>query len=146
MDQRVSLITLGVSDVDRAAAFYGALGWTGQAPEGADVVFFQAGGMVLALWGREHLAADSGIEPSPINDSGWGGMTLAHNVETPAAVDEAIGEARAAGARIVREPGETFWGGYSAAFHDLDGHPWEIARNPMWTLAPDGSVRLPAAD
>ena len=139
MEQRVSLITLGVRDLDRSRAFYEALGWTTGAAPADDVVFFQAGGMVVALWGRASLAEDSGVEDS----GGWGGMTLAHNVRSPAEVDAVIEEARAAGAGIVREPAETFWGGYSAAFTDPDGHPWEIAHNPRWTIRDDGSVELP---
>jgi uncharacterized protein len=139
MEQRVSLVTLGVSDLGRARAFYEALGWkTGAAP-GDDVAFFQAGGMVLALWDRAKLAEDSGVE----DGGGWGGVTLAHNVRSPEEVDAVIEEARAAGADIVREPAETFWGGYSAAFTDPDGHAWEIAHNPRWTIHEDGSVELP---
>lgn len=139
MQQRVSLVTLGVGDLARARSFYEALGWTtGAAPED-DVVFFPAGGMVVALWDRGSLAEDSGVEDS----GGWGGVTLAHNVRSPAEVDAVVQEARAAGANIVREPGETFWGGYSAAFTDPDGHTWEIAHNPHWKLREDGSVELP---
>ncbi|MDP9385456.1 MAG: VOC family protein [Actinomycetota bacterium] len=139
MEQRLSVITLGVADLARARAFYEALGWTtGAAPED-DVVFFQAGGLVVALWGRDQLAADSGVTEDP---GGWGGITLAHNVGSPDEVDAVIEEARAAGARIAREGGPTFWGGYSGAFADPDGHPWEVAHNPHWTLEADGSVRL----
>ena len=137
MDQRVSLVTLGVSDLARARAFYEALGWT-PAPGPPEVVFFQAGGMVLGLWDRAALARDS-----TTNDGGgWGGVTLAHNVASPADVDAAIEEARAAGATIGREPAETVWGGYSGLFLDPDGHPWEVAHNPHWTLGADGAVRL----
>ena len=138
MDQRVSLVTLGVSDLARSRAFYEELGWTTGADPGDDVVFFQAGGMVVALWGRAALAEDSGVT----DPGGWGGITLAHNVGSPAEVDTVIEEARAAGGAIVREPGATDWGGYSAAFTDLDGHPWEVAHNPHWTIGEDGSVRL----
>ena len=138
MDQRLSLVTLGVTDLPRARAFYEALGWrTGAAPD-ADVVFFQAGGMVVALWDRAELAADSGVT----DGGGWGGVTFAYNTRSPAEVDAVIEEARAAGATIAREPGETFWGGYSAIFVDPDGHPWEVAHNPRWTINPDGSVSL----
>src|SRR6266446_10294398 len=131
MDQRVSLITLGVSDLARARSFYEALGWRTGAGAEDDVVFFQAGGMVVALWGREQLAKDSGVE----DGGGWGGVTLAYNVRSPEEADTAIEQARAAGARIAREPGTTFWGGYSGIFVDPDGHPWEVAHNPHWTLA-----------
>jgi uncharacterized protein len=140
MQQRVSLVTLGVSDLGRARAFYEALGWsTGAAPDD-DVVFFQAGGMIVALWDRTLLAEDSGVS----DGGGWGGVTFAYNTRSPAEVDAAIDEARTAGATIVREPGETFWGGYSGVFVDPDGHPWEVAHNPRWTIAADGSVRLPS--
>jgi uncharacterized protein len=139
MEQRISLATLGVRDLARARAFYEALGWTTRAEPDDDVVFFRSGGMVLALWDRGRLAEDSGVEDS----GGWGGVTLAHNVRSPAEVDAVVEEARAAGANIVREPAKTFWGGYSAAFTDPDGHPWEIAHNPRWTIRDDGSIELP---
>lgn len=138
MKQRVSLITLGVTDLGRARRFYEALGWTTGAEPDADVVFFQAGDMVLALWDRARLAEDSTVEDS----GGWGGVTLALNLGSPAEVDTVIEEARAAGATIGREPAETFWGGYSGVFVDPDGHPWEIAHNPRWTLTEDGGLRL----
>jgi catechol 2,3-dioxygenase-like lactoylglutathione lyase family enzyme len=138
VEQRVSLITLGVEDLARSRAFYEALGWrTGAAPED-DVVFFQAGGMIVALWDRARLADDSGVE----DGGGWGGITLAHNVRSPQEVDRVLAEAQAAGARIPRMGAETFWGGYSGMFVDPDGNPWEVAHNPHWTLDPDGSVRL----
>jgi catechol 2,3-dioxygenase-like lactoylglutathione lyase family enzyme len=138
VEQRLSLVTLGVADLARASAFYQALGWqTGAAPAD-DVVFFQSGGMIVALWGRDQLAEDSGVEDS----GGWGGVTLAHNVRSPEEVDAVIVEAERAGARIARPGGETFWGGYSGVFVDPDGHPWEVAHNPHWTLDENGSVRL----
>ena len=137
MEQRVSVITLGVSDLRRARAFYEALGWATNAAEDDDVVFFQAGGTVVSLWDRGRLAEDSGVEDA----GGWGGITLAHNVRSPAEVDAVIAGAEAA-ARRSRRGAETFWGGYSGAFVDLDGHPWEVAHNPHWTLAEDGSVSL----
>jgi catechol 2,3-dioxygenase-like lactoylglutathione lyase family enzyme len=139
MEQRISLATLGVTDLARARAFYEALGWTTRAEPGDDVVFFRAGGVVIALWDRAKLAGDSGVE----DGGGWGGVTLAHNVRSPEEVEAVVEEARAAGANIVREPAETFWGGYSAAFTDPDGHPWEIAHNPRWTIRDDGSIELP---
>jgi uncharacterized protein len=138
VDQRVSLITLGVADLARARAFYEALGWsTGAAPED-DVVFYQAGGMIVALWDRGRLATDSGVA----DGGGWGGVTLAYNTRSPADVDAVIEEARAAGAAIPRGPSETFWGGYSGMFVDPEGHPWEVAYNPRWTVGEDGSVSL----
>ena len=138
MEQRVSLFTLGVSDLDRARAFYEALGWQTGAEQGEDVVFFQAGGMLVALWSRALLAEDSGVE----DGGGWGGVTFAYNTRSPEEVDAVIEEARHAGARIAREPGATFWGGYSGMFVDPDGHPWEVAHNPHWTVHDDGSVSL----
>ena len=138
MKQRVSLITLGVSDLGRARGFYEALGWeTGAAPED-DVAFFQAGDMVFALWDRVKLAEDSAVE----DGGGWGGVTLALNFGSPAEVDAVIEEARDAGATIGREPAKTFWGGYTGIFLDPDGHPWEVAHNPHWTITEDGGVRL----
>jgi catechol 2,3-dioxygenase-like lactoylglutathione lyase family enzyme len=140
MEQRVSLITLGVADVARARVFYERLGWQTAVEPAADVSFFQAGGIVVALWGRAALAADSVV----LDDGGgWGGITLAHNVRSREDVDAVLGEARAAGATIARPGAETFWGGYSGVFVDLDGHRWEIAHNPYWTLRDDGSVVLP---
>lgn len=138
MKQRVNVITLGVSDLGRARRFYEALGWVTKAEPDDDVVFFQAGGMVVALWDRGRLAADSCVEDVP----GWGGVTLALNLGSAAEVDQVTEEARAAGAKIGREPAETFWGGYSSVIIDPDGHPWEIAHNPHWTITEDGGVRL----
>jgi uncharacterized protein len=141
MDQRLSLITLGVADVGRAREFYEALGWKldgGVDDETDHVAFFQAGCMIVALWSREKLAADSVVD----DPGGWGGVTLAYNVRSPAEVDAVIEEARAAGARIGRPGAETFWGGYSGLFVDPDGHPWEVAHNPRWTVHDDGSTTL----
>jgi predicted lactoylglutathione lyase len=138
MEQRVSLVTLGVRDLARARAFYEGLGWHTNAAPDDDVVFFQAGGIIVALWGRERLAEDSGVEDS----GGWGGITLAHNVRSPAEVDAVLAEAAAVGGTVVRAGAETFWGGYSGAFTDPEGHAWEVAHNPHWTLADDGSVTL----
>jgi catechol 2,3-dioxygenase-like lactoylglutathione lyase family enzyme len=138
MEQRLSLVTLGVADLARARAFYEGLGWvSGAAPED-DVVFFQTGGMIVALWGRDQLAEDTVVE----DNGGWGGVTLAYNARSPADVDAVLDEARRAGARIAREGAETFWGGYSGVFVDPDGHPWEVAHNPHWTIKDDGSVLL----
>ena len=137
MEQRISLVTLGVRDIDRARAFYEALGWSGESPDG-DVVFFQAGGMIVALWGRDKLAADSVVDDT----GGWGGVTLAYNAASPADVDRVLAEADAAGATIGRPGATTFWGGYSGIFVDPDGHPWEVAHNPGWVLRDDGSVHL----
>jgi uncharacterized protein len=138
MDQRVSLITLGVADTAEARRFYEGLGWSGMSPDG-DVVFFQTGCMILALWGRDKLAEDSMLKDS----GGWGGVTLAHNVASPEEVDGVLDRARAAGGRIGRPGAPTFWGGYSGIFIDPDGHPWEVAHNPGWRLDADGSLHLP---
>ena len=97
--------------------------------------------MVVALWSREELATDSAVE----DPGGWGGVTLAHNVRSPEEVDAVLAEAEAAGATIGRPERETFWGGYSRLFIDPDGHPWEVAHNPHWTIAEDGSVSIVAS-
>lgn len=129
------MITLGVSDLARARAFYEALGWqVADAP--GDVVFFQVGGLVVSLWGRAQLAEDSCVTDA----GGWGGITLAYNTRARDEVDAALAQARAAGARIGREAAETFWGGYSGVFIDPDGHPWEVAHNPHWRIADDGAT------
>ena len=125
MEQRVSLITLGVADVAVAKAFYERLGWRCTL-DVQETVFFQIGGSVLALWGRDKLAKDSCV----VDAGGWGGVTLAYNVRSPDEVDRVIEVARAAGAKIGREPAKTFWGGCSGVFIDPDGHPWEVAHNP----------------
>lgn len=137
----MSLITLGVADLARAKAFYERLGWRGSGPAD-DVVFFQAGGTVVALWGREQLAEDSVVEDT----GGWGGITPAHNVRSPAEVDAVLAQADRAGGTIARPGAPTFWGGYSGVFHDPDGHPWEVAHNPFWTIRDDGSIELAPPD
>ncbi|MGC4850003.1 VOC family protein [Micromonospora sp. DT15] len=136
MEQRISLITLGVADVARAKAFYEQLGWRGQEVE--ETVFFQAGGLALVLWGRDKLAEDAGIE-----GPGTGAMTLAQNVRSQAEVDEVIATATKAGATVTKPARETFYGGYAGYFADPDGHLWEIAWNPGFTLAKDGSLTVP---
>lgn len=138
VEQRVSVVTLGTSDLGQARAFYEALGWQTDSDPGSDVVFFQAGGLVVSLWDRGRLAEDSGVE----DPGGWGGITLAHNVRSPDEVDAVLARAEAAGAHVARGGAPTFWGGYSGVFVDPDGHPWEVAHNPHWTLSADGSVRL----
>ena len=138
MKQSVSLVTLGVSDYARATSFYEALGWT-PALEIEETAFFQANGVVLVLWGREKLAADSGIAD---DGARWSGIALAHNVAARAEVDALIEQARRSGATVTREPSETFYGGYAGVFRDPDGHAWEVAHNPGFALAPDGSITL----
>ncbi len=139
MKQSLSLVTLGVADHARAKAFYEALGWS-VAMDVEETVFFELNGVVLVLWSREKLAADMGIED---DGARWGGMALAQNVGSDAEVDRVVAEAQANGAEITREPAPTFYGGYAGAFRDLDGHVWEVAHNPGFGLAEDGSVILP---
>ncbi|MGD9866038.1 MAG: VOC family protein [Pseudodonghicola sp.] len=140
--QRVTLITLGVADLDRARAFYAALGWVpAQVQEG--VVFYQLNGQVLGLFGRQALAADQG---RPRAELGTGAMTLAQNFTTEAGVDAAFEAALAAGATMLKRPEKVFWGGYSGYYADPDGHVWELAMNPFWPLSDDGALTLPEAE
>jgi catechol 2,3-dioxygenase-like lactoylglutathione lyase family enzyme len=139
VEQRLSLVTLGVSDIARARTFYEALGWRGQEVE--ETVFFQAGGLAITLWGRDKLADDAGVPAGA--PARFGGMTLAHNVRSPEEVDAILAAAAAAGATITRPAAKTFYGGYAGYFADPDGHLWEIAHNPGFTLEPDGSLTLP---
>jgi uncharacterized glyoxalase superfamily protein PhnB len=139
VDQRISLVTLGVQDVSRARAFYERLGWRGQEVE--ETVFFQAGGIVVVLWGRKKLADDAGVQDARLD--GFGGVALAHNVQTTAEVDEVLAVAQQAGATITRPARETFYGGYAGCFTDPDGHVWEIAHNPGFTLGPEGELTVP---
>jgi predicted lactoylglutathione lyase len=139
MDQRVSIVTLGVADVGRSRAFYEALGLTGH--EAEETVFFQAGGLAVILWGREKLAADARIADDLSSRSG--GIMLAHNVGTRDDVDAILRDAQAAGGVVTKPAEETFYGGYAGHFRDPDGHVWEIAHNPSFTLNPDGTLTLP---
>ena len=140
MKQSVSLVTLGVADYEAARSFYEAMGWS-VTWEAQETAFFQANGVVLTLWGREKLAADTGVIDE---GASWSGITLAHNAGSREEVDAVIEAARRNGAEIAREPAETFYGGYAGVFRDLDGHAWEVAHNPGFGLEPDGSVILPA--
>lgn len=139
MDQRVSLITLGVADVQRARAFYQRLGWEGQ--EAEETVFIQAGSIALVLWSRAKLALDCGLADDQA--AGFSGVVLAHNVRADAQVDDIIAAAEGAGATVTRPAARTFYGGYGGYFTDLDGHAWEIAHNPGFPLAEDGSISIP---
>ena len=139
MEQRISLITLGVSDVARSRAFYESLGWRGQEIE--ETAFFQAGGMAVVLWGRSKLAEDAGIPDEP--GDRFDGIALAQNVRTRDEVDQVLAAAAASGATITRPAAPTFYGGYAGYFRDPDGHSWEIAHNPGFTLNDDGSLTLP---
>ena len=142
MEQRVSMITLGVADVDRAKTFYERLGWQGQMVQ--ETVFFQAGGLALVLWGRKNLVDDAGLEGAHAN--GFGGVALAHNVRSPSEVDDAIRLAEEAGATVTRRPAKTFYGGYAGYFTDLDGHVWEVAHNPGFGMHEDGTITVPDFD
>ncbi|MGC4805109.1 VOC family protein [Micromonospora sp. DT233] len=144
MEQRLSLVTLGVVDLPRARAFYERLGWRGQEVE--QTVFFQAGGLAVVLWARDKLAADAGITDAGIPDAGtdgFGGLSLAQNVRSREEVDAVLAEASAAGATVTRPARNTFYGGYAGCFTDPDGHVWEIAWNPGFPLAADGTITLP---
>jgi uncharacterized glyoxalase superfamily protein PhnB len=138
MDQRISLVTLGVADLPRARAFYEALGWRGQEVE--ETVFFQAGTMALVLWGHAKLAADSGV---PDDGQGFDRVALAQNVRSADEVDAVVAAAAEAGATVTRRPAPTFYGGYAGVFLDPDGHAWEIAHNPGFALTDDGALVLP---
>ncbi len=141
MKQRLNSITIGVADLARSRAFYEALGWKVDGELGEEgPIFFQAGETVIAIWGRDELAEDSCVDNSP----GWGGITLAVSYGTQAEVDAVIEEARAAGARIGKEPELAFWGGYGAIFVDPDGHPWEVYHHPDWTVTEDGGLQMSA--
>jgi uncharacterized protein len=141
MEQRLSLVTLGVADLARAVRFYEALGWQ-RGNSHPEVAFFQLGGMVFGLWDRTALAQDAGLRGA--EGSGFGGIVLAYNARTRAEVDAVLAEAEAAGGRLAKPAAEAFWGGYTGCFADPDGHLWEVAWNPQWTIAADGSVRLGA--
>ncbi|MCC0094385.1 VOC family protein [Streptomyces flavotricini] len=139
MEQRISLVTLGVADLARAKAFYAALGWRGTEVE--ETVFHQAGGLALVLWDRRKLAADCGLPDAP--QAGFGGIALAHNVRTDAEVDTVLDAAAKAGGTVSRPAALNAIGFYSGVFTDPDGHAWEVAHNPGFTLAEDGSLVLP---
>lgn len=139
VEQRISLVTLGVRDLARSRRFYEQLGWHGQ--EVDETVFFQAGGQAVVLWGRDKLAADSGITDDA--GSSFGGVTLAHNVRSHDEVDQIVDRASSAGATVTRRPSPTFYGGYAGCFRDPDGHVWEVAFNPGLPLDADGNLTLP---
>ncbi|MCL3817886.1 VOC family protein [Aeromicrobium wangtongii] len=140
MEQRISLITLGVADLDRSRRFYeDGLGWTKGNPE-PDVAFYQlTNGLVLALWGRDDLAGDARVADTGATFSG---ITIAFNTRTHDEVDQVLAEVEAAGGTILKPAAEQDWGGYSGYFADPDGHPWEVAFNPFWPIDESGRVRL----
>lgn len=136
----ITLLTLGVTDLPRARAFYAAMGWQASSSSQQEITFLHGTGAHLALWSRTELAADSEV---PDDVGGWGGMTLAHNVASPAEVDAVLAEAAAAGGSVLRPGADTVWGGYNGVFADPDGHRWEVAHNPFWPLDDDGRSLLP---
>jgi uncharacterized protein len=140
MEQRVSVITLGVTDLKRSAEFYERLGWRRSMAKAEGIVFFQAGGMALALYPRSELAKDANISPE---GSGFSGVSLSHNTRTAEEVDLVIEKAAAAGAKVLKPAQKAFWGGYSGYFADRDGFLWEVAWNPYFSIAEDGGIRLP---
>jgi uncharacterized protein len=142
MEQRISLVTIGVWDVASARSFYERLGWRGYEVE--ETVFFQAGGQAVVLWARQKLADDAGITDAHPTD-GFGGVALAYNARSSAEVDEILAAARSAGATITKPAEATFYGGYAGYFADMDGHLWEVAHNPSFTLDDDGALTLPDA-
>lgn len=141
MEPRLSLVTLGVDDLERARTFYEALGWRASPASQGDVVFFQLNGMALSLYPRELLAEDAAIPPG--GKPAFSGVTLAHNCRSEREVDAIYAEALRAGARGVKPPQKAFWGGYSGYFADPEGHLWEIAHNPFFPLDPAGNLSLP---
>jgi len=140
MEQRVSLITLGVAHLKRSREFYERLGWRRSMAKAEGVVFFQAGGMALALYPRDELAKDAEIAP---DGHGFCGISLAYNARSREEVDLVLAEVQAAGAKLLKPAQEAFWGGYSGYFSDPDGFPWEVAWNPSFPIMEDGSIRIP---
>jgi catechol 2,3-dioxygenase-like lactoylglutathione lyase family enzyme len=140
MEQRVSLITLGVADLQRSREFYERLGWRRSMANTEGIVFFQTGGMALALYPRHELAKDANVSA---HGDGFSGISLAYNARTRAEVDAVLHEAEAAGAKLVKPAQEAFWGGYSGYFADPDGFLWEVAWNPSFPIAADGSIQIP---
>ena len=140
MEQRVSIITLGVKDLNQSRIFYERLGWRISSASNEGIVFFEASGMALALYPRSELAADANVAPE---GSGFGGVTLAYNTRDREEVDALLAEAEKAGAKLLKPAREALWGGYSGYFSDPDGFLWEVAWNPFFPIAKDGSLRLP---
>lgn len=139
MEQRITMISLGVRDLKVARAFYEKLGWIASPDSKDSIVFFQMGGMVLGLYGRADLAEDAGVEDS---EPGFSGVAIAWNGRSESEVDAALAQAVAAGGKLIKPAQKVFWGGYSGYFADPDGHLWEVAHNPFLAIAEDGSVRL----
>lgn len=137
---RISIVTLGVDDVARSKAFYEALGWEVAGTVGDEICWFRTADSYLGLFDRESLARDAGLRSEPTAE--FGGITLAINVESEAAVDAAFEAATGAGARILKPAEATDWGGYSGYFADPDGHPWEVAHNPSFPIDEDGRITI----
>jgi hypothetical protein len=140
VEQRVSIVTLGVADLERSREFYERLGWRRSLAQAEGVVFFQAVGMALALYPRTDLAKDANVAA---DGQGFSGVALAYNARSREEVDSVLAEARNAGARIMKPAQEAFWGGYSGYFSDPDGFLWEVAWNPDFPIAADGSIKIP---
>jgi uncharacterized protein len=138
-EPRLSIVTLGVTDMPRARSFYERLGFTAGAASNANVTFFQAGGMILALYGRAALAEDAHVAETP---AGFAGVTIAYNCRSDAEVDSMIAHAVVCGAALLKPAQKVFWGGYSGYFADPDGHLWEVAHNPFFPLDADGRIAL----
>lgn len=139
MEQRLSIVTLGVAELERSRKFYERLGWRKANAKAEGIVFFQAGGMALALYPREELAKDANVSAA---GQGFAGITLAYNTRNRAEVDAVLLEASNAGARILKPAQEAFWGGYSGYFADPDGFLWEVAWNPFFPIAEDGAIQI----
>jgi|ERR1700734_2025076 predicted lactoylglutathione lyase len=140
MEQRVSIITLGVANLEQSRQFYERLGWRRSMTQSEGIVFFQAGGMAVALYPRGELAKDANVAP---DGSGFRGITLAYNARNRSEVDSVLAKAVAVGAKLLKPAQEAFWGGYSGYFSDPDGFLWEVAWNPSFPIAADGSIRIP---
>lgn len=143
MEQRVSIITLGVADLKRSREFYERLGWRRSMAKAEGVVFFQTGGTALALYPREELAKDANVADVRTGGDGFRGITVAYNARNRADVDSVLKEAEAAGAKILKPAQEAFWGGYSGYFSDPDGFLWEVAWNPFFAMTENGSIQIP---
>lgn len=140
LEPRISIVTLGVDDMQRARGFYERLGWQAASSSNENVTFFNMAGVVFGLYGREALAQDARVEYST---AALAGVSLAHNCESEARVDEVMAVAEAAGAEVIKPPEKVFWGGYSGYFSDPDGHLWEVAHNPFFPLDEDGRISAP---
>jgi predicted lactoylglutathione lyase len=140
LEQRLSIVTLGVEDLESSTGFYERLGWRRSMTKSAGIMFFQVGGTVLALYPRHALAEDANLAE---NGHGFRGFSLAYNTRSREEVDSVLAEAEAAGAKILKPANNAFWGGYSGYFADPDGFAWEVAWNPFFEIAEDGRVQLP---